>query len=262
VHPDPLRNQPWDQRAGAVRDRAAEEPLLDEVLHPGDALYLPRGFLHSATAQGEVSAHLTVGVHVVTRHALLETLLAGLADDPELRTSLPLGVDVSDPAALAPHLETVARRAAEYFADRSRDDARAERASRRLRGRVWAGNRPESLLPLRQAAAANDLDADTRLRLRHGLRHRVLPAGDDGPLRLELPDRTLDLPPAAATPLATLLTGAVVRLGDVAEDEPGDAAVIARRLLVEGVLVTPDSVGPSGAAGGGVRDDRAGTTDT
>ncbi|NMO91835.1 cupin domain-containing protein [Actinomycetospora sp. TBRC 11914] len=265
VHPDPLRNQPWDDRAGAVRARAAEEPLLDEVLHPGDALYLPRGFLHSATAQGEVSAHLTVGVHVVTRHALLETLLAGLADDPELRASLPLGVDVSDPAALAPHLETVARRAAEYFADRSRDDDRARRASRRLRGRVWAGNRPESLLPLRQAAAAHALDAESRVRLRHGLRHRVVPpaaADTDAPLRLELPDRTLDLPAAAATPLATLLAGPVVRLGDVAEDEPGDAVVVARRLLVEGVLVTPDSVGPSGAAEGGVPDDRAGTTDT
>src|SRR3954454_11212410 len=134
VHPDPLRTQPWNDHAAAVRARAAEEPLLDEVLHPGDALSLPRGYLHSATAQGEVSAHLTVGVHVVTRHALLETLLAGLADDPELRGSLPLGVDVSDPAALAPHLEVVARRAAEHFADRSHDDARAAHAARRLRG--------------------------------------------------------------------------------------------------------------------------------
>ncbi len=263
VHPDPLRNQPWEDHAAAVRARAAEEPLLDEVLHPGDALYLPRGYLHSATAQGEVSAHLTVGVHVVTRHALLETLLAGLADDPELRASLPLGVDVSDPAALAPHLDVVARRAADYFADRSRDDARAERAARRLRGRVWSGNRPESLLPLRQAAAANDLRPDSELRLRHGLRHRVVPpVSDDGPLCLELPDRTLELPAAAATPLRALLSGSVVRLGDVGEDEAGDAAVVARRLLTEGVLVTPDSVGRTSASQGGVPDDRTGTTET
>jgi bifunctional lysine-specific demethylase and histidyl-hydroxylase NO66 len=263
VHPDPLRNQPWNDRAAAVRARAAEEPLLDEVLHPGDALYLPRGFLHSATAQGEVSAHLTVGVHVVTRHALLETLLAGLADDPELRASLPLGVDVSDPAALAPHLATVASRAAEYFGDRSGDDARAARAARRLRGRVWSGNRPESLLPLRQAAAANTLGPDSSVRLRHGLRYRVVPpAGADARLLLELPDRTLELPAAAATPLTTLLAGPVVRLGDVAEDEPGDAVVVARRLLTEGVLVTPDSVGHAAPGEGGVPDDRAGTTES
>jgi bifunctional lysine-specific demethylase and histidyl-hydroxylase NO66 len=253
VHPDPLRSQPWNDHATAVAARAREEPLLDEVLHPGDALYLPRGYLHSATAQGEVSAHLTVGVHVVTRHALLETLLAGLADDPELRSSLPLGVDVADPAALAPHLEAVARRAAERLADRSHDDERADRAARRLRGRVWSGNRPESLRPLRQAAAVGDLGPTTVLRVRHGLRHRRSTA-PDGRLRLELGDRTLDLPAAAAAPLAALLSGREVTLGEVAEDEPGDAAVVARRLLTEGVLVTPDSAG-------GAPDDRAGTTE-
>jgi bifunctional lysine-specific demethylase and histidyl-hydroxylase NO66 len=257
VHPDPLRSQPWNDRAAAVRARAEEEPLLDEVLHPGDALYLPRGYLHSATAQGEVSAHLTVGVHVVTRHALLETLLAGLADDPELRSSLPLGVDVSDPAALAPHLEVVARRAAEHLADRSADDERAERAARRLRGRVWTGNRPESLRPLRQAAAVHDLGPATVLRLRHGLRHRTV-TDPDGRLRLELGDRTVELPAEAAVPLATLLSGRQVTLGEVAEKEPGDAAVVARRLLTEGVLVTPDS---AGRPTGGASDDRAGTTE-
>lgn len=247
VHPDPLRNQPWNDHASAVREQAAGEPLLDEVLHPGDALYLPRGFLHSATAQGEISAHLTVGIHVLTRHAVLETLLAGLADDPELRASLPLGVDVADPAALAPHVEAVARKAAEYFA-RPVDGVRT---SRRLRGRVWNGNRPESLLPLRQAAAINALDADTVVRPRLGLRHRLLPDAGSGKVVLDLPDRSLELPAAAATPLATLLAGDPVRLGDVPEDEVGDALVVARRLLKEGVLVTPDAVtgGHQGAGG-------------
>ncbi|MEJ2868508.1 cupin domain-containing protein [Actinomycetospora sp. OC33-EN08] len=237
VHTDPLRTQPWNDHAAAVRDRAAQEPLLDEVLQPGAALYLPRGFLHSATAQGETSVHLTVGIHVLTRHAVLETLLAGLADDPELRASLPLGLDVSDPEALAPVVELVARRAAEHFSL----PADPAHAARRLRGRVWSGNRPESVLPLRQAAAVHALDADTVLQTRLGLHHRLLP-DDGGRLRLELPDRTLEFPTAAATPLATLLAGAPVRLGDVAEDEAGDATVVARRLLTEGVLVTPESV--------------------
>ena len=172
-------------------------------------------------------------------------------------------MDVSDPAALAPHLEVVARRAAEHFADRSHDDARAARAARRLRGRVWSGNRPESLRPLRQAAAVHAVGPDSEVRLRHGLRHRVLPpAADGGPVRLELPDRTLELPAAAVTPLAALLDGSTVRLGDVPETDPGDAVVVARRLLTEGVLVTPDSVSPTSGPEGGVPGDPGGTTDT
>ncbi|MCD2186050.1 cupin domain-containing protein [Actinomycetospora soli] len=247
VHTDPLRDQPWNDHAAAVREQAAGEPLLDEVLHPGDALYLPRGFLHSATAQGEISAHLTVGVHVLTRHAVLQTLLAGLADDPELRASLPLGVDVADPASLAPHVEAVARRAAEYFA-RTPD---ADRTSRRLRNRVWNGNRPESLLPLRQAAAIAALDGDTVVRPRLGLRHRIAPDDRSGTVVLDLPDRSLELPAAAATPLAALLAGDPVRLRDVPEDETGDALVVARRLLKEGVLVTPESVAGAEPGAGG-----------
>ena len=61
------------------RGRASSEPAIDTVLEPGDALYLPRGWLHAATALGEVSAHLTVGIHVVTRFALVEALTALVA---------------------------------------------------------------------------------------------------------------------------------------------------------------------------------------
>ena len=63
-----------------VREIATTEPTIDAVLRPGDALYLPRGFVHSAEALGDVSAHLTVGIHVVTRHALVEALLERLGD--------------------------------------------------------------------------------------------------------------------------------------------------------------------------------------
>ena len=76
---DPLRDQPWSRRSAAVAAAAQEQAVIDTVLEPGDALYLPRGWLHAATALGEVSAHLTVGVHVVTRFALVEALTALLA---------------------------------------------------------------------------------------------------------------------------------------------------------------------------------------
>lgn len=35
--------------------------LIDAVLAPGDAPYLPRDWLHAATARGQAAAHLTDG---------------------------------------------------------------------------------------------------------------------------------------------------------------------------------------------------------
>jgi len=48
VHEAPLRDQPWADRRTAVEERANGEPVIDTVLRPGDALYLPRGYLHAA----------------------------------------------------------------------------------------------------------------------------------------------------------------------------------------------------------------------
>ena len=101
VFESPLRSQPWNDRSTAVAEAATQAPVIDTVLRPGDALYLPRGYLHSAKALGGVSVHLTVGIHPVTRYALVEALLALAADDLSLRTSLPLGVDLSDPKAVS-----------------------------------------------------------------------------------------------------------------------------------------------------------------
>ena len=104
VYEAPLRDQPWSDRKAAVERHAKEPPLIEAVLRPGDCLYLPRGFLHAATALGTVSTHLTIGVHSWTRFALAEQALAQalrtVAEDPQLRTSLPLGVDLGDLTAL------------------------------------------------------------------------------------------------------------------------------------------------------------------
>ena len=97
VHPDPLPSQPWTRYRRDVEARAAEDPSADYVLEEGDVLYLPRGFIHSAEALGGVSAHLTIGIHSHTRHDLVRSLLELAEEDPRLRRSLPLGVDIADP---------------------------------------------------------------------------------------------------------------------------------------------------------------------
>ena len=72
-------------------------PTLTEiVLEPGDVLYLPRGFIHSAVTEGsENSLHLTLSCHRANSWAdLLESALPSalseaIASDPKMRESLP-----------------------------------------------------------------------------------------------------------------------------------------------------------------------------
>src|SRR3546814_1501771 len=59
---EPLVEAPLD-RHRSDHELAAEQPVLFEAdMAPGDCLYLPRGFIHSAAAQEGVSLHLTIGV--------------------------------------------------------------------------------------------------------------------------------------------------------------------------------------------------------
>jgi hypothetical protein len=236
VHPDPLRTQPWTGHAAAVAARAETDPAaVDAVLAPGDVLYLPRGWLHAATALGSVSAHLTIGVHVVTRFALVEALLAAVAEDPALRATLPLGIDVADPAALAPHLDAVREALAGAVRRVAPDDV-----ARRVRGRVWAGGRPEPVRPVSGAAFLDGLSIGDAVRLRTGLHHRLVSGADR--ITLELPDREITFPPDVEPALRALLEPGGHPVGSLPGMDQDDQLVLVRRLLREGVLLP---AGPS-----------------
>jgi len=230
VHPSPLRSQPWNQHAAAIAEAAREPPLIDTVIEAGDALYLPRGYLHSATALGDTSAHLTIGVHTVTRFALVDALCALVAGDERLRESLPVGLDTADPDQLAPHLGTVVDVLTEALRRVPVQDV-----ARAVRERAWTGTRPEPLRPLANAGFARSLRGDARVRLRAGLAHRLTPTGDG--VTLELADRTITLPASTAAALELLLLGGSVEVAQLPGLAGDDQLVLARRLLREGVLV-------------------------
>jgi hypothetical protein len=248
VHPDPLRTQPWDQHAAEVATAAAGEPVFDAVLRPGDALYLPRGYLHAATALGATSAHLTIGVHPVTRFGLVESALdlvrALAADDAELRRSLPLGLDLADPAALRDDVSGVVT-ALKAWLDRVDPAEVADR----VRARSWDQVRPQPVTPLAQAAAAAAIGEDTVLRLRPRLRCLLRePAG--GRVQLVGGRRTHDFPEQARPALAELLAAGELKVGDLPGIEGADRLALARRLVTESIAVVPDAVADSAVAGG------------
>ncbi|MDO3686353.1 cupin domain-containing protein [Micromonospora sp. C28ISP2-4] len=236
IHPpvlaDPLERQPWGGRADEVSATADGRPELDVVLEPGDALYLPRGWLHSAQAQESSSLHLTVGIRALTRYAVVEELLALAAEDARLRASLPFGLDLADPDAIEPELTETVEALRDWLL---RADPAA--VAGRLRARVWPAARPAPIRPLAQAQALARLTADSEVAVRGGLRWQLTPAAD-GRVTLRVPDRTLTLPGTCEAALRALLNGEVTRVGDLPGlDDDADRLTLTRRLLKEAVLV-------------------------
>jgi cupin superfamily protein len=235
VHPpvveDPLSQQPFDGFKAEIGERVTEDPLIDTVLEPGDALYLPRGTVHSAQALGETSIHLTVGVHPYTRYELVRVLLDAVQDDPALRASLPMGVDLADPAVLAPHLAATVTRLQAAL-----EEVPATRVAARIAVNLGQRTRPQPVGPLAQLDAADALTSDTPPRLRRELRLRRV-AADGDRMRLAFLDRTIDLPESTAAALDAILAGDRF----VPQDLPGldaqDRLTLTRRLLREGIVV-------------------------
>jgi ribosomal protein L16 Arg81 hydroxylase len=228
VQPLPLRTQPWTEHRSEVEAAAASTaPLIETTLRPGDCLYLPRGFLHSATALGGVSIHLTVGVHPWTRHALAEQLarvaLERAADDPELRAALPLGASVGDPAAHAAEFERA--RAALQRAVAEADPADLAGA---LGAAARDAQRAAPLGPLAQRAVAEQLSDDTLLAVRRHLQARV--EQHDGYAVVSSRAGRLRLDGGHVEAVERFLADGTARAADLGTD-------LARRLVLAGLAV-------------------------
>jgi hypothetical protein len=233
---DPRRDEPWTDHRAAVEQRGAETPLIDAVLRPGDALYLPRGYLHAAEAVGGTSCHLTVGVHPVTRQAVLDAVVAIVADDRALRSSLPLGVDLSDPQ----QIEHDVRASVAAIADRLRTVSTADIAQR-LAIRTVAQTRPAPVAPLAQARALDGLDGDSIIAGRGHLQSTLRDEGAE--VVLTLPDRTMRLPAGAGKAVRAVLVGAPLHVHELPDLSTEDALLLCRRLVLEGVAVIEDVSG-------------------
>ncbi len=223
----PLRDQPWSDRKPAVERRAREAPLIEVVLRPGDCLYLPRGFLHAATALGAVSTHLTIGVHSWTRFALAEQLLAQalrtISTDPQIRASLPLGVDLGDPATLRAESNLVATALATALQHVDHDQLAST-----LQQQSRATQRAAPIGPLRQLRGADQLTGDSRLMLRAHLAATL----DQRDGRTVVRSRAADFAIAEedVAPVKALLTNGSATVADLGPE-------LGRRLLLAGLAV-------------------------
>ncbi len=121
-------------------------------------------WIHSATALGATSVHLTVGMSAYTRADLVDALLPEVGDNAALRTSLPLGIDLRDPGALAPIVEETVRALIQTL-----QQSDASRPAAMLSARFDADTRAEPVAPLATLEALATLDASSPVRWRGSL---------------------------------------------------------------------------------------------
>jgi JmjC domain len=230
IHPpvleSPLRDQPWNDRKSSVERQAQEPPVLEAILSPGDCLYLPRGYLHAATALGGVSTHLTLGVHVWTRFALAERVMSQvmrtLAGNPAIRASLPVGVDVADATAMRPDIALITAALLDAIEHSDLDqlsDAMLQDARR--------NQRAAPVGPLRQLHDAEAITDGSAI----ALRRHVVASIDHTRSGLVVRSRAGDLTVSEAdvAPLKALLTTGTASAGDLGLD-------LTRRLLLAGLV--------------------------
>ena len=218
VRREPMPHEPWEQIADAVAERAGQPPTLDVILEPGDCLYLPRGFIHSATALGETSIHLTFGIHATTQQdvlrAILDDVLAG-----EWRSTMPMGWSGLD------GLEDVRARAVTALAGTD-----LESVSHMLQDDQARKTRPEPLSPLSQARHAASVEPSSSVRMRGGLAPRL-----DGS-RLVTSTGAIDISEDERDAIAMLMKGQEIQVGDLPL-APDRALALCGLLLRKGVLV-------------------------
>ncbi|MCS5714621.1 cupin domain-containing protein [Herbiconiux sp. CPCC 205716] len=238
VHVDPLRDQPWGDHRAAVAEAATHEPVIDAVFRPGDALYLPRGWIHSAEALGGTSVHLTIGVAAYTRADVVQALIGSLGDVAALRSSLPAGLDFSDPAALKSVVDDTLAAVQQAFADLAGHETDAVvTVSKSLTSRFASATRPEPVSPLATVDFISALSEASRVRWRGSLHAAVELSDDRESVRIRTSTKTVALPVEAEAAVRRLHEGGEVALGELPGLDAASAVVVVRRLLREGVLV-------------------------
>jgi bifunctional lysine-specific demethylase and histidyl-hydroxylase NO66 len=142
----PIPEKAWHHLRAS--ERAAITSQIREVtdlnLAAGDVLYLPRGYLHAPETHDELSVHMTISIHPLTRFDVAKALIDESANSEWWRESIDMKALVDDVQAAKAALEAIASRMSQDASDslasdifwRARNQSREERASLRLRNFV------------------------------------------------------------------------------------------------------------------------------
>lgn len=216
--------RPVPLRPAVLAGRDLGEPLLDVVLEPGDALYVPRGTPHEAASVGAHSLHVSLAARRPALDALVTAAVAeALADT---------GGDVDLDAATAPQdaADAVARRATAAAQRVAGYDAAALR-------RLAAGPAPQRHSLPAVLAGMDRLAADSRVRTTGPV--RLEPAGDR--VSADFGGFRAMFPAALTGGLTRLADGEALTLRELAgDDDVTGVRAAAGQLVLRGALILAD----------------------
>lgn len=203
-------------------------PLIDDLLTPGDSLYIPAGFPHSAATQQRASVHITIGILAITWAVALDLAVKQVASDPELDRPLPLGF-VSDTARLTDEVSERLAAIAESLAQLD-----PSLLARSLRHRVLTTRQPLLRGQIHRLLAIDEIDDHSVVVRREGSMCHLETVG--GRLSVLLGDRELRMPGWLEPAMTVAASGERLRVADLPGLDEESRLVLVRRLVREGLL--------------------------
>ena len=202
--------------------------LIDSAIGPGDSLYIPAGFPHSASTQEDASVHVTVGILSLTWSTVLNEAVKLTGGDLIVNEPLPLRFADRDDLG-----QIVEERLTELGALLAKADAGI--ITERLRRRFLTTRQPVLRGQIHQLLALDDLADESVVRKREGAMCALSSA--DGELSVLLGDRELRMPAWLEPAVQSMLEHEQLPVSHLAPylDEAG-RIVLVRRLIVEGLL--------------------------
>ncbi|WP_428408590.1 JmjC domain-containing protein [Hyphococcus sp.] len=114
---NPVGQPPPRPNLQDMHDKAKKTVLFEQVMRPGDVMYLPRGQYHDALASSGMSLHVTFSVFPMNGLALFDLMETASIRDSLFRDDLPNPGLPGGREALAERLKTLGARLAALMAD-------------------------------------------------------------------------------------------------------------------------------------------------
>jgi uncharacterized RmlC-like cupin family protein len=206
-------------------------PVIDATIAPGDSLYIPKGFPHSASTQKDASVHITIGILAVTWAAIIKEAVKAVEADPELDVSLPLlfAEDDSLIEAVRDRLRAIGKSVAELD---------PEVLTRAIRRKMLTTRQPLLRGHIDRLLELDRVNDAVSVQRREGTICVVETVGGD--LSVLLGDRELRMPAWVEPAMRLVATGGTIGVSELPGLDETGRAVLVRRLIREGLLEVVD----------------------